>query len=55
MSLATDLFEVANPATPLAERLLNWRPAVGLEEGLRRTIEWITKHADRYRPGTYAV
>ncbi len=23
-----------------AKRLLSWEPKVGLEEGLRRTIEW---------------
>ncbi|RCV47855.1 UDP-glucuronic acid decarboxylase family protein [Marinitenerispora sediminis] len=28
------------PDTRLAEKLLDWRPAVRMEEGLRRTIDW---------------
>lgn len=27
-----------------AERLLNWRPAVGFQEGLQRTIAWYLEH-----------
>jgi dTDP-glucose 4,6-dehydratase len=41
--------------TTLATRLLDWHPAVGLEEGLQRTIEWVANHADRYRTGSYGV
>jgi dTDP-glucose 4,6-dehydratase len=39
----------------LARTLLGWAPAVGLEEGLRRTIEWIQQHKGRYRPDVYAL
>ncbi len=39
----------------LARKLLGWEPAVGLEEGLQRTIEWMQAHLERYRPGVYAV
>ena len=39
----------------LAQRLLNWTPAVSLEEGLGMTIEWITKHPEYYRSEHYAV
>ena len=39
----------------LAQRLLNWTPAVSLEEGLGMTIEWITKHPEYYRSKHYAV
>lgn len=38
-----------------ARRLLGWTAAIDLREGLARTIEWIRGHADRYRPGEYAI
>ena len=36
-----------------AQRLLGWRPRVPLEEGLRRTIEWLKSHQGRYKPQLY--
>jgi NAD dependent epimerase/dehydratase len=39
----------------LASEVLGWRPAVGLEEGLRRTIAWIRQHLGEYRVGRYEV
>lgn len=33
----------------LAEQKLGWRPTVTLEEGLRRTAEWMRRHASQYR------
>lgn len=41
--------------TRKAERLLGWKPGVPLEEGLRRTVEWIAAHRDRYKPQLYNV
>jgi NAD dependent epimerase/dehydratase len=38
-----------------AADLLGWRPEVKLEEGLRRTVEWIAAHAARYKPQIYNV
>lgn len=38
-----------------AERLLGWRPAVTLEEGLDRTIEWVRGNLDAFRVGEYTV
>jgi dTDP-glucose 4,6-dehydratase len=39
----------------LARRLLDWKPAIGLEEGLRRTIDWIQGHSERFRPSAYVL
>jgi NAD dependent epimerase/dehydratase len=39
----------------LARTLLGWEPAVTLEEGLKRTIEWMEKNIGRYRPDEYGV
>lgn len=39
----------------LARELLGWQPQVDLDEGLRRTIEWIARHIDRYDPLHYQV
>lgn len=38
-----------------ARDLLEWKPRVGLEKGLQRTIDWMSDNLDRYRPNTYAV
>lgn len=39
----------------LARRMLGWGPAVPLEEGLRRTVDWVRDHFHGYRPGVYVV
>ena len=39
----------------LAASLLKWQPAIGLEEGLRRTIEWVKANREKYRPDTYTI
>ena len=39
----------------LARELLRWEPRHSLDEGLELTIEWLGRHLDRYRPGTYQV
>jgi NAD dependent epimerase/dehydratase len=38
-----------------ALQLAGWRAEVPLEEGLRRTTEWIEAHLDQYRVQEYAV
>jgi dTDP-glucose 4,6-dehydratase len=39
----------------LARTLLGWRPEVGLEEGLTRTIAWIQAHEGRYHADAYVI
>lgn len=41
--------------TDRAKTLLNWHPAVSLEEGLQQTISWIADHLDRYQSDRYQV
>ena len=36
---------VRQPRIDLASEVLGWKPEVGLEEGLGRTIEWFREHA----------
>jgi NAD dependent epimerase/dehydratase len=38
-----------------AKELLDWLPRTSLDEGLLKTIDWISRHLDRYRPGEYQV
>ena len=38
-----------------AERILAWKPRILLEEGLQRTIEWMTEHIHEYTPDRYQV
>ena len=44
---------IADPA--LAADLMGWRAKVDLREGLSRTLEWISSHADRYRTDHYVI
>ncbi|WP_216625953.1 SDR family NAD(P)-dependent oxidoreductase [Paenibacillus planticolens] len=38
-----------------AAALMGWKPSVPLTQGLTRTIEWISKHPELYRPNEYVV
>ncbi|MEA2399556.1 MAG: hypothetical protein QOK25_3112 [Thermoleophilaceae bacterium] len=44
---------IASPA--LAGELIGWAPQTDLEEGLRRTIEWIEKSRQRFRTEHYVI
>ncbi len=41
--------------TRKAQSLLHWAPQIALEEGLQRSVAWISEHLDWYRPGVYQV
>ena len=41
--------------TSKAKRLLGWEPTVDLDEGLRRTIEWLQGSLEAYKPSLYNV
>ena len=38
-----------------AKKLLQWAPAISLEEGLQKTIRWIKKEKERYKTKIYNV
>ncbi|HEX8173587.1 MAG TPA: SDR family NAD(P)-dependent oxidoreductase [Pyrinomonadaceae bacterium] len=38
-----------------AAELIGWKPQVGFDEGLRRTIDWIQSHLELYQVGQYQV
>lgn len=38
-----------------ATAMLGWKATIPLEEGLRRTADWLRMHMDRFRPDSYAV
>jgi nucleoside-diphosphate-sugar epimerase len=41
--------------TAKAGELLGWEPKIDLEEGLRRTIEWLTGSLGAYKTSLYNV
>jgi dTDP-glucose 4,6-dehydratase len=41
--------------TSKARELLGWEPSVELDEGLQRTVDWLTRSLDAYRPSLYNV
>lgn len=38
-----------------AAEIAGWRAEVSVDEGLRRTIAWISEHFHQYRPAEYAI
>ena len=38
-----------------ARKLLGWKPKITLDEGLKKTIEWISDHIDLYKPHIYNI
>lgn len=42
---------ISNPSA--AKLVLGWEATITLEEGLRRTVEWMRNNVDRYKPEIY--
>ncbi len=42
-------------ANALARDLIGWEPEYSLEEGLRRTIEWVAASIEHFQPEHYAI
>jgi nucleoside-diphosphate-sugar epimerase len=38
-----------------ARTILGWEPKVSLEEGLEKTLAWVERHLERYRPEVYTI
>ncbi|MFB5191248.1 SDR family NAD(P)-dependent oxidoreductase [Alicyclobacillus fastidiosus] len=38
-----------------AQQQLGWQPLVSFDDGLQRTIDWISQHPQLYRPNEYVV
>ena len=38
-----------------AREMLHWEPKIPLDEGLRKTIKWISKNLDSFETGRYAI
>jgi dTDP-glucose 4,6-dehydratase len=51
---ASEVMRLRGDST-LARRLLDWKPTVDLDEGLRRTVAWIAEHLDAYAGAGYQV
>lgn len=51
---ASEVFTLLGNAAA-ARRDAGWSPAVDLDEGLRRTVEWFRRHADARAAGEYRV
>jgi nucleoside-diphosphate-sugar epimerase len=41
--------------TKKAQQILGWKPSLGLEEGVNKTIEWMQEHQERYPAGAYSL
>jgi NAD dependent epimerase/dehydratase len=50
----SEVMELVCDASRARERL-GWEDRVGLEEGVKRTAEWIAEHLDDYKPHLYNI
>lgn len=42
-------------STTLARELAGWKPELTLEEGLKRTVDWVSGNPSAFRAGTYQI
>lgn len=54
LGTATNEIDAQSLASGKAFERLGWKPSVGLDEGLRRSIEWYRSHLDRTRTEVHA-
>ena len=38
-----------------AKKLLGWEPEFSLDDGLQKTIDWISEHLDKYKVDSYNI
>ncbi len=50
----SEVFRLISDHSMMTE-LTGWRPLVSLDEGLSRTIEWISRHLNSYTIGKYMI
>jgi nucleoside-diphosphate-sugar epimerase len=50
----SEVFELIGSAA-VAEQLTGWRARTTLDEGLARTLDWMRRHQNVYRTGSYTV
>jgi dTDP-glucose 4,6-dehydratase len=41
--------------TTRVKKITGWQPSVTVDEGLKRTVDWISDHFSLYKPEVYAI
>lgn len=51
---ASEVMELVSDNS-LAREVLDWKPEISLDDGLKKTYEYIEKNIERYKPGIYNI